>query len=299
MISVVSLLATLCFCAPESSFMESPVMPVLETPPFDADAFKCVFDSTQALFSSFEITEDGRFLLTETAASEDAMPEIHYGNAFILQDTLVLEGCGKGVISQDRQWISFSADGFEHKLPYSPEHVVQHSLKEHGLCRTWKPVQTILSVKPERLPRLGLAFEGCDVAQMLDEVVSRGICFRKLRKERDMASVIERAQQVRQDYHDRAVGMKVSELTFSRAGTLIVAFEQGQPYVGYWEWGDDECTLLDCFVTVPGSKGEPFLVHSRGQVRFDAEGRISLLMDASFTSNDVFYAAYAELILTQ
>ena len=91
-----------------------------------------------------------------------------------------------------------------------------------NLCRTWKIESTLLTVNVDGL-NAGKEFPGtCDLNKMIEYAKEKGV---KIKDIVDGKSI-------------------VTGITFSRAGTFMISYQNGKPDVGKWNWSSQSAGTL-------------------------------------------------------
>ena len=292
-------LVFLASCAPENDFKVSDRLPVIGPADYERIAQKWEFDNDTLAFSSFEITESGMYLLSGRG-DDERVPDVLYGKVDCYVDTLFLGGDGYVLLDGDgwpHSLCVHSNDGDKSSDIYSVsmvEQPLQASLTTM-LCRSWTPKNTLIFARRGNGPKVGDAFGGCDLGEILDAVVKKGINLKKF-KSGEYGGLLKKAIEIQQNYDNKVSSMVVSEITFTKQGTFIVGFQDIDPYVGRWEWLDEGKSIFAFDFIMPGDDDEPVLISSTGQVAFNDGGECDLTIDATFTSDDTPYTAWVDLI---
>lgn len=286
-------------CAPDIDFEALDAVPALSNAPYVELASKAeVLDNSPIV--SIEVTENGRYLVTTDVLSEGGMTIYKYGDCRSGCDTLYLDGFGYGVLSDYGDGLEVCFGGGQRSfIPFGEEPSAESDVVTRNLCRTWIPELTAIMVKPAGLPKVGEIYEGCDMGEIFDDVISKGVNIRKLNKTPKIASLVGRAVKFHERYRQTAQSKSVKEVTFTAQGTLIVAFSSAEPFIGSWEWLDREERIFSCSITIPDDQDRPSVVETTGQISFSADGRCDMTFDATFTSSNDKYAATLDLICRQ
>ncbi len=169
---------------------------------------------------------------------------------------------------------------------------------ESLLPGSWEVEKTAVSICLTGLPRIGAAYDGCALGEILDDAVSHGVSMGKLRKARPQSELIASASRFHDDYINRAKTMTVSSLDFHKDSTFTVHFLDCEPMSGKWVY-DNEKEYMEVTLSVPSGSGNETELETTAGVRFDLYGRCDITADASFTSNGKPYEAFADLILVR
>lgn len=266
-------------CAPENDFVAEDNTPVFPEPE-NASVAGTYFFETDGLAMEMEITESGGVLINERDYGDKRdtlkMLSYEYEKADIPIDSLI----------KLMNAVKDSTDLANEET----------SLLTNNLCRAWMPEKTFIKVKPKTMRPVGEVYDGCDLGEILNDVARRGADFRKFRQAKSYKALIEKAIDIQQNYSERASYMKVADITFTKAGTFVVSFEDSNPYVGTWHWEDEANRVFFCNFWIDGDEGEPVEVATTGQVSFNKYGLCNIVLDAGFSSDNIWYDAVVELV---
>ena len=274
-------------CAPDVEFDAEKIIPVI---PESETSDNCLYTSgvhENGATISVELTESGYCLVAE--ASDKDIPDYRFEEYVNVNDTLLLTKTQDYFLHSTEALIS---GGDTLRMENIRSRV---SPITHNLCRSWVPETTALTIKTGVGVRVGKAFSGCNIGEILETVVGYGANLKNLKKTQ-YSSLAARAEEIHRDYKERAETMMVTSLSFTKAGTFIVAFEGIPPYVGNWSWEDEDNGIFRCNFSMPDEKEGSVTVETTGQITFNKDLQCDLCMDASFTSNGIKYLAIAELI---
>ena len=281
------ILAMFVSCAPEVDFKAEDGMPVIPSIARQANEKYAFLHNGDSLF--VELTEDGRYLMYRV--TETGNKKYTFGDYRAENDTL------PGLVVPPGDTLQAPVLDNEHTAnlkDYTPE-PAQLSPFTESLCHSWIPEKTIIILRTGMATRIGESFTGCDLAEILDEIVKYGADLQKLSKTK-YANLARRAVEIHDNYCERAENMRVTSLTFTKLGTFIVSFEKIDPYVGEWHWVDEENAVFWCCFDVPDESGQSARVETTGQIRFDANSRSDITIDASFTDSGKGYTATVDFI---
>ena len=245
-------------CAPGVEFDAEKIIPVI---PESETSDNCLYTSgvhEDGATISVELTESGYCLVAE--ASDRDIPDYRFEEYVNVNDTLLL--------TKTQDYFLHSTEA----LMSGNETLRMENIRPrvspitHNLCRSWVPETTALTIKTGVGVRVGKAFSGCNIGEILETVVGYGANLKNLKKTQ-YSSLAARAEEIHRDYKERAE-----------------------------TWEDEENGNFRCNFSMPDEKEGSVIVETTGQVTFNKDLQCDLCLDASFTSNGIKYLAIAELI---
>ena len=278
-------------CAPEIDFKAEEGIPAIPSVAAYVNERYSFLHDGDSLF--VELTEDGRYLMYKV--TENGNRKYTFGDyraesdSITIPDIIVTPGDTLRTPVLNKEQTAQLHDYVAEPAPLSPF--------TESLCHSWVPEKTIIILRTGMATRIGESFTGCDLAEILDRIVRYGADLQKLSKTK-YANLARRAVEIHDNYCERAENMRVTSLTFTKLGTFIISFEKIDPYVGEWHWIDEKNAVFWCCFYVPDENGENARVETTGQIRFDANSRSNITIDASFTDSGKGYSATVDFICT-
>lgn len=223
----------------------------------------------QASVSLIEMAESGTYLIVYQPKATRADDGTTYmtgrytksDNAYNLTGFATVTVNGKSGTTYNITVKTTDGNSTELSATAASEGVVSGTMTDN-ICRTWKIENTRLSVKVEGIS-IGKDFPGtCDLNKLIDYAKERGI-------------------EINDKVENNSI---VNGITFSRAGTFIISYQNGKNDVGRWRWVNQSAGTLSYGWDAPDMGNS--LENGQATVSI-ADGKCKLTMGATINGYEV------------
>ena len=254
-----------------------------DVPAFSEHAAVVTFEENAEGFRSIELTEGGRYVLCTdepyTRAGAGGKSYFKTGSYSVSGKAYLLSGVGEMTLKDGKAVLKLEGGG-ELSLNASVKKAPAASGKTAALCRTWKVETFSVSVSKGGTATGNFSFSG-------DKSIG------------DVMAWFESSYSIRLGNSANWMGYRVTGITFSASGTVLIEFSEEEPYVGTWSWKDGQEDVVAYSYAVSGKKNQLIAGEGEAPVTINENGTASIAFDGEYDGSGGSYGSKTTFVLKE